>query len=112
MTNDPGLFAEPRAVTKTADCIFYHTMDIPGHGLVEGEWDLRDNPAAYLGNVDVSGKRVLEIGTASGFLCFYMERQGAEVIAYDISEHQAWDLVPYARCDYGEEVKRNKQGIR
>jgi hypothetical protein len=83
------------------DCYFYHTMDLPGLGVVEGEWDLRDNVAAYLGHVDLSGKRVLEMGAASGFLTFTMERMGAEVVAYDLSEQHAWDVVPYA----GEEVE-------
>ncbi|NJK79315.1 MAG: class I SAM-dependent methyltransferase [Chloroflexaceae bacterium] len=30
----------------------------------------------------------------------YMERQGAEVIGYDLSDDYAWDTVPYARLDY------------
>jgi SAM-dependent methyltransferase len=107
-----NVFAPERLVTNAADCIFYHTMEIPGHGLVEGEWDLRADPATYLGNVDLRGKRVLEVGTASGFLCYYMERQGADVVAFDLSEEQSWDLVPYARSAYGEARERNKKGIR
>ena len=50
------------------DCYFYHTMDVPGAGLVTGEWDLRNGVDAYLGHESVAGKRVLELGTASGFL--------------------------------------------
>jgi hypothetical protein len=74
-------------------------MEVPGLGLVKGEWDLRPGVRAYLGNVELRGKRVLELGTASGYLCFEMERQGAEVIAYDLSPAQDWDVVPYARTD-------------
>ena len=73
----PAVYAAPRTVTDLAECDFYHSMDIPGYGAVEGEWDLRGGEAAYLGNVDLRGKRVLEIGTASGFMCFHMERSGA-----------------------------------
>jgi hypothetical protein len=91
-----GPYADPRVVTDPDDCYFYHTMGIPGHGVVEGQWDLRTNVEAYAGGVDYSKKRVLEVGTASGFLCFWMEQQGAEVVAYDLSEAQAWDVVPYA----------------
>ncbi|HEY4442105.1 MAG TPA: hypothetical protein VGN14_16725, partial [Candidatus Elarobacter sp.] len=65
-------------------CYFYHTMELPGVGTVEGEWDLRTGVDAYLGGEELRGKRVLEIGTASGFLCFAMERRGAEVIGYDL----------------------------
>jgi hypothetical protein len=89
-------YAEPRLVTDPQDCYFYHTMEIPGLGVVEGQWDLRQGVDDYAGGVDYAKKRVLEIGTASGFLCFWMERQGADVVAYDLSEDQAWDVVPYA----------------
>lgn len=94
------LYAEPQPVGSPANCYFYHTMEIPGVGLVEGEWDLRANTAAYLGGQDLRGKRVLEIGKASGFLSFFMERQGAEVVAYDLSERETWDTIPYAGYDY------------
>lgn len=87
-------------------------MDIPGYGGVEGEWDLRKGVKEYLGNVDFKGKRVLEIGTASGFLCFYMEGQGAEVVAYDLSEEQAWDIVPFSRYDYKQFLMDFKAHIK
>ena len=74
-------------------------MEIPGYGLVEGPWDLRGGVDDYLGNVDLNGKRVLEVGTASGFLCFTMEGRGADVVAYDLSDEQSWDVVPYAQYD-------------
>lgn len=77
--------------------MFYHSMDIPGLGFVEGSWDLRDTAKSYLGGVELAGKTVLEIGKASGFLTFYMEGQGATVIAHDLSSHDDWDAVPYAR---------------
>ena len=63
------------------DCYFYHTTDIPNYGTVDGEWDLRGNEDNYLGNVNFENKKVLDIGTASGHLCFYMEKMGAEVVA-------------------------------
>ena len=80
-------------------------MDIPGHGFVEGKWDLRNAVDEYLGGVNFKGKRVLELGTASGFLCFEMEKRGAEVIAYDIGENEKWDVVPYSQYDYQEFMK-------
>ena len=63
-------YAEPREVTSLDECYFYHSMTIPGYGLVRGPWDHREGVDAYLGNVDLQGKRVLEVGTASGFFCF------------------------------------------
>ena len=92
-------YARPRQIHDPAECFFYHTMNLPGYGLVEGQWDLREGVDAYFGGVDFAGKRVLEVGTASGFLCFHMERRGAEVVAFDLSEHQPWDVVPFATAD-------------
>ena len=84
-------------------------MDIPNHGTVHGEWDLRGREASYLGNISLQGKRVLEVGTASGHLCFTMERMGAEVVAYDLSDKQEWDIVPYAAYDYGKHMSQRKE---
>jgi hypothetical protein len=106
------IYAMPRVVSDIGECYFYHTMELPGYGTVEGEWDLRKGASEYLGGVDFSGKRVLEIGTASGFLCFYMERQGADVVAYDLSEKESWDIVPYSQYDYPQAVLNRKAHIR
>lgn len=93
------------------DCHFYHTMEIPGHGLVTGEWDLRGREREYLGGVDVSGKRVLDLGPASGHLCFWMERMGAAVSAIDLSGDQEWDIVPYHGQDLGRRIEDRQNHI-
>ena len=96
------LFAEPREIASLEDCIFYHTVDLPGYGVQKGMWDLRPNVQKYLGNVNLQGKRVLELGTANGYLCFEMERQGAEVVAFDLAPDEVSDIVPYARINYAQ----------
>jgi Methyltransferase domain len=105
------IYIKPRAVTNLTQCIFYHTMDIPGYGHVDGYWDLRGNEEKYLGNVNFNGKRVLEVGTASGYLCFWMEQHGAEVVAYDLSPQQNWDIVPFAQYDYQSHAADWRKGI-
>jgi len=36
------IFAAPLKVDDLADCYFYDTMELPGHGVIEGQdWDLR-----------------------------------------------------------------------
>jgi hypothetical protein len=112
MMNGKDLYAPPRTVTDPNDCYFYHTVDLPGYGLLEGEWDLRAGIRAYLGDVSFPGQRVLEIGTASGFVCFHMESQGAEVVAYDLSEEQSQDIVPFARYDHRKAAAAHKDHIR
>lgn len=52
------------------------------------------NLDAYLSSAPVGGQRVPEIGTSDGFLCFELERRGAEVIALDLPEGGALDLRP------------------
>ncbi len=95
-----------------ADCYFYHTMDLPGYGFVTGEWDLRDGVDDYLGLQALAGKRVLEVGTASGFLCVEMVRRGAEVVAYDLSDGMSWDIVPFAGVDLQKKASVWAEHIR
>src|SRR5580704_2622550 len=88
-------FALPRDGVKFEDCDFYHTVEIPGRGVVHGQWDLRQHVDEYLGGYGFAGKRVLEIGPASGFLTFEMEKRGAEVVAIEVPDDPGWDFVPY-----------------
>ncbi len=73
-------------------------MDIPGAGEVKGHWDLRDCIKPYLGDYDFKGKRVLDVGAASGFLTFSMEKQGADVVSFDMASGAQWDVVPQRKC--------------
>jgi len=109
---NPDPYAPPQTVIDLSSCYFYHTMDVPGHGLVEGEWDLRDGVRAYLGGVELGGKRVLEVGTASGFVCFAMESQGAEVVAHDLSPDQTPDIVPFARADVERALRDHRAHVQ
>jgi SAM-dependent methyltransferase len=95
--NQEPLCSRPTMVSNPSDCWFYHTIDLPGYGTMVGEWDLRDRVDHYLGGVSLTGKRVLEVGTASGFLCFAMEKQGAEVVAVDLPVVQPIDFIPRAQ---------------
>ena len=47
---------------------------------------------------------LLDVGTATGFLTFHMERHGAEVISYDLSPAYRWDLVPVAGIDWRRQL--------
>jgi SAM-dependent methyltransferase len=96
---DQHVFAAPPADPRFEDCLFYHSMEIPGHGPVEGYWDLRGSEDAHLGGVELEGRRVLEIGPASGFLTFHMESRGAEVTAVELAPGGDWDVVPHVDVD-------------
>jgi SAM-dependent methyltransferase len=89
-----SLYAAPRSVADPAECYFYHTLDLPHFGVLPGDWDLRAGIEPYLGGVDFRGRRVLDVGTATGFLTFAMEQRGAEVVAFDLSPAHRGDIVP------------------
>jgi SAM-dependent methyltransferase len=99
MTNEdkkPVAFAEPRYVADLSDCFFYHTMTLPGFGEVRGHWDLRGRFDDYVGHVDVKGKSVIDIGTATGFLSFEAERNGAsEVVSFDMAHARQQNFLPF-----------------
>lgn len=105
------MWESPREIKKLEDCYFYHTMDLPTYGTVVGEWDLRGKEDDYLGNTSTSEKKVLDVGTASGHMCFHMEKCGAEVVAYDLSGSCSWDIVPYANQDVSAQIKLRKSHI-
>ena len=105
-------YAPERNITNIKECWFYHVMELPGYGLIAGQWDLRNGVDAYLGHVHLAGKRVLEVGTASGFLCFEMEKRGAEVVAYDLSENEIWDIVPFGGKITKDKAQRSRRMIK
>ena len=90
----PIRYAEPRHIDRVEDCFFYHRIDMPGVGVVGDQWDLRGCIDDYLGCFDFRGKRVLDVGTASGYLTFAMEQRGAEVVSFDMADGAQWDIVP------------------
>lgn len=112
ITGQDNIYATPQLVTDVNECLFYHTMELPEYGLVEGDWDLREKIDKYLGDVDFYGKRVLDVGKASGFLGFHAEYMGAEVVAFDSSEDYKLDFIPFAQDDQEQQVLNYKDVIR
>ena len=68
---------------QLSDCHFYHSMKFPDGSEVFGDWDIQESFADYIGNIDVKGKTLLDVGTASGLVAFEAERRGARVTAYE-----------------------------
>jgi hypothetical protein len=90
-------YATPRLVTDPAECYFYHSIELPGLGVMPGTWDLRDGLDDYLGYVSFEDRRVLDVGAANGLLSFHVESRGAaDVVGIDLDPTHQWDLVPFA----------------
>ena len=84
------------------DFVWYHTFELPDGTVLPGVWDLRGHESSYLGGVDLAGKRVLELGPATGALTFYMERMGAEVVAFEAGFDVPIDTLPVKGHDFYE----------
>lgn len=102
-------YADPRPVHDIKSCYFYHRMDLPGIGVVGGDWDLRSTIEDYLAGFQFAGKRVLDVGAASGFPSFEMERRGAEVVSFDMAPDGRWDIVPLAGLDVDAAVQYKRE---
>ena len=93
---DRALLAPSRFVDRLEDCFFYHAMELPGFGLIPAHWDLRGRFDDYVGGVDVAGKSVLDVGTATGFLSFEAEKRGASrVVSFDQSDGAEQTFLPF-----------------
>lgn len=100
------MLAPPRHVEHLDDCYFYHTMELPGLGVQRGHWDLRGRFEDYVGDVDVKGKSVLDVGTATGFLSFEAERLGASrVVSLDMSDVRQQAFIPFKDKPYREDYE-------
>ena len=81
-------------------------MELPNLGVVSGHWDLRNRFADYVGGVELNGKSVLDVGTATGFLSFEAERRGAtQVVSFDMSDVRQQVFVPFKNRPYREDYE-------
>ena len=92
-----------------ADLVWYHVIELPDGQVLPGAWDLRGHEDAYLGGVNVAGKRVLELGPATGYLTFYMEQMGAKVVAFEAGFDVSVDVLPFRGREDPEERRRLMQ---
>lgn len=76
---------------------WYHTQELAPGLVTPGMFDLRPLIGNYGIPDDLSGKRVLDVGTFEGFWAFELERRGAEVVALDIDRLQDLDWPPRLR---------------
>jgi len=88
-------YQKPEQMPDVNECSFYHAIDLPGYGLMKGLWDLREGLDSYIGHINVRNKSFFDIGTANGFICFEMEKRGSAVTAWDLSENDDADIVPW-----------------
>lgn len=120
--SDLRSLSREQLIALVDDVPWYHTIDL-GDGIVtKGTYDLRPVLDQYGFPADLRGKRVLDIGRASGFFSFELERRGAEVtstelgslldkdyvggdLVRDVIRRRAWtDGVPPIDPEYGDRL--------
>ncbi len=70
---------------------WYHSFNLPGIGVIDGIISLEDLEKRWASMplpADLTGKRVLDIGTWDGWCAFEAERRGASVVAVDCVEQE------------------------
>ena len=110
---DPAFQAalsERRSGADLSDFVWYHATELPDGTVLPGVWDLRGHESTYLGGVDLAGKRVLELGPATGYLTFYMERMGAEVVSFEAGFDVSVDTLPVKGQDLPDARLRRHAG--
>lgn len=89
------MYITPKKNINFKDCWFYHKLKLYDGTLIDAKWDLRSCINDYLSNFDFKGKRVIDIGAASGYLSFEMEKRGADVVSFDMPDGSYWDHLIY-----------------
>lgn len=97
------IFQKPMAEVLQEDCIFYHSFDLPDGRSIIGDWDMRGKFDEYIGHVSLAGKRVIDFGTASGFLSFEAEKRGANVVSFDADSTSRYTRLPHAASLYARD---------
>jgi tRNA (mo5U34)-methyltransferase len=71
---------------------WYHVIELP-HGVsTPGVFDVRPHLSSYRLPERLDGLVALDVGTASGYFAFELERRGARVIATDLASRADHDL--------------------
>ena len=94
--NDPAARAHWRGLANEfSESGWYHSIELPDGQVLEGLQSLEQQKERLRRLPvpdDLSGKRVLDIGTWDGWFAFEMERRGADVTAIDSIEQPAFYL--------------------
>ena len=92
---------------RVESVIWYHTIDL-GHGIVTpGIYDHRPYLKWYGLPKSLKGKTALDIGAASGYFSFEIERRGAAVTATDLPAWTDHDFGPEYVPDLNEDQARS-----
>ena len=78
---------------------WYHTIELTDDLVTPGLYDHRSNISAFAFPTDMGGLSALDVGSATGFFAFELERRGAEVISIEVPSLADLDRFPGQTVD-------------
>jgi tRNA (mo5U34)-methyltransferase len=96
---------------EVRDYYWYHTIDV-GNGLVTpGDYDYRSYLHHYQFPADLTGQSVLDVGSATGFFAFELEKRGAEVLSVELPALADWDMAARERAGILRRITERCQAV-
>ena len=86
-------------VARMNELEWYHTVELAQGVFTPGRYDHRAYLRHYPLREDLAGQRALDVGAASGFFSFELERRGAQVTALDLPSWMDHDFGPLYEAD-------------
>src|SRR2546430_10844204 len=77
---------------------WYHSYYFDNGFAVRGDYDIAANVQEYGFPEDMTGMRVLDVGTGGGWFSLYFEQQGASVTTTDVRGYTDFDV--FGRYEY------------
>jgi 2-polyprenyl-3-methyl-5-hydroxy-6-metoxy-1,4-benzoquinol methylase len=101
------IFRKKKIEERVNSLIWYHTIDLGRGILTPGHYDLRPHLELFGLPEDLKGQTALDVGAASGFFSFEMEKRGAKVTATELPDWLEHDFGPnYSPDRPVEELQR------
>jgi SAM-dependent methyltransferase len=72
---------------------WYHTVELKNGIVTPGDYDYRNSLGGFNFPDDMSGMKVLDVGSATGFFAFEFERRGADVVSVELPSLYEWDMI-------------------
>lgn len=104
MTEEHTTPIDPDLQARIDAASWYHTIDLGDGRVTPGAYDHRPYLPRYGLPEDLTGKTALDLGAASGFFSFEMERRGAQVTAVDLPDWDSHDFGPNYQPDQDPET--------
>ena len=92
-TSDFKKYISEKDFPELENFYWYHTVDLKNGVVTPGDYDYRDKLSGFYFPDNMSGMRVLDVGSATGFFAFEFEKRGADVVSVELPTLYEWDMI-------------------